>query len=424
MISRTLVFVLAIAALACPGPCLNGQELPSDSPEQAGFSREALARIAAQMQKHIDANRITGATGLIARHGKVVYFETYGAMDRESAKAMRKDAIFRIYSMTKAVTGVAVMILHDEGKFALSDPVARYLPEFANSKVAVEENDSQTGKRSVRLVEAERPISILDLLRHTSGINYQGPRDQDGASYYRALGYRDPDANLETMVKKLAQAPLVHQPGTTWEYGYSIDVLGRLVEVVSGMPLDRFFETRIFQPLGMGDTGFVVPESKWDRLVTLDTPGADQTVRRSEGPAQNQYKKPATWFSGGGGLVSTTSDYARFCQMLLNNGELDGVRVLSKAAVQAMRTDCLGDLPHSGSLLAKDTGFGLTFAISKTTGDQGTKGIYNWGGAAGTRFWIDPEKDLFGIYMINILPHTGLHYGDEFRRLVYEAFTE
>jgi CubicO group peptidase (beta-lactamase class C family) len=418
----TLVFMFAAAALACPP--LRGQQLPEVSPDHAGFSREALARIGQRMQKHIDENRITGAIGLIARHGQVVYFETYGLMDRESRKAMRKDAIFRIYSMTKAVTGVAVMILHDEGKFALNDPVARFLPEFASPKVAIEENDPQSGKRTIRLVDAERAITILDLLRHTSGINYQGPRDQEGEPSYRTLGVRDTGATLEEMVKRLARAPLVHQPGATWDYGYSIDVLGRLVEVVSGTPLDQFFETRIFQPIGMADTGFHVPESKWDRLVTLDTPGADGTVRRSEGPAQDQYKSPAIWFSGGGGLMSTTMDYARFCQMLLNEGEIDGHRVLSKDAVRTMHNDHLGELPHSGPLLSKDTGFGLTFAVSKTTGNQGTKGIYSWGGAAGTRFWIDPEKDLFGIFMVNILPHTGLHYGDEFRQLVYEAFKE
>jgi CubicO group peptidase (beta-lactamase class C family) len=419
MTRTTLVLTLTAAALACPG--VSGEEIPMGSPEQAGFAPEALARIAVRMQEHVDANRITGATGLIARHGKIVYFATYGAMDRESRKAMPKDAIFRIYSMTKAVTGVAAMILHDEGKFALSDPVARYLPEFGSPKVAIDENDPVTGKRKVRLVDAERPITILDLLRHTSGITYTGPTDQDGVSYYRGMGYGDPDASLEQMVRKLATAPLAHQPGTTWAYGYSTDVLGRLVEAVSGMPLDRFFESRIFQPLAMVDTGFHVPESKWDRLVTLDAPNADQTVRRSEGPAQDGFKKPPGWFSGGGGLVSTTRDYARFCQMLLNEGELYGVRILSKQAVQAMRTDCLGDLPRSGPLLPKEYGFGLTFAIATSTGDLGTKGTYRWGGAAGTRFWIDPEKDLFGIFMVNILPHTGLNYGDEFRKLVYEA---
>ena len=265
---------------------------------------------------------------------------------------MPKDAIFRIYSMSKAVTGVAVMILHDQGKFSLDDPVAKFLPEFASPKVAIEEKDPQTGKRAVRLVDAERAITILDLLRHTSGINYLGPKDNDGESYYRNVDVRDPSVTLEEKIKRLAKAPLVHQPGTTWEYGFSIDVLGRLVEVVSGLPLDQYFDTRILQPLRMVDTGFSVPESKWDRLVTLDTPAADGTVRRSEGPAQDQFKKPATWFSGGGGLVGTTMDYARFCQMLLNEGELDGVRILSQRAVRMMHTDHLGDLPRTGPLLA------------------------------------------------------------------------
>jgi CubicO group peptidase (beta-lactamase class C family) len=422
-VTRLTLFITFVAALfACPA--LHGEPLPEGSPDQAGFSPEALARITRRMHEHIDANRITGAIGLIARHGKIVYFDTYGLMDRESKKPMRKDAIFRIYSMTKAVTGVAVMILLDEGKFALEDPVAKFLPEFASLEVAVEEKGPQTGKSEVRLVPAERPITILDLLRHTSGLNYAGARDKDGLSHYRALGIRDPGTPLDEMVKKLARAPLVHQPGTTWDYGYSIDVLGRLVEVVAGMPLDRFFETRIFRPLGMVDTAFFVPESKWDRLVTLDTPGADGTVGRSEGPAQDSFKTPAVWLSGGGGLVGTTLDYARFCQMLLNQGDLEGSRILSERAVRLMRTDHLGDLPHAGELLPKETGFGLTFAVSKNTNSQGTRGTYNWGGAAGTRFWIDPEKDLFGIFMVNILPHTGLHYGDEFRRLVYEAIKE
>ena len=400
MTRMTLFMTLVAAALACPG--VSGQQLPADSAEHAGFSRKPW-RGSLRMQKYIDENRITGATGLIARHGKVVYFETYGAMDRESRKPMGKDAIFRIYSMSKAVTGVAVMILHDEGKFALGDPLAKYLPEFGSLKVAVEENGSETGKRKVRLVDAERPITVLDLLRHTSGMNYLGPRDNDGESYYRRPVYSEPDAKLEKQVKRLARAPLVHQPGSTWDYGYSIDVLGRLVEVVSGHAARPVLRDPHLP--AAEDDGYGIPRPR----VEVGPAGRARHARRRTEPSGGPRDRPRTssrsrqtWFSGGGGLVGTTRDYARFCQMLLNEGELER----RSRAEQAGRAGDAHRLPErpapTGPLLAKENGFGLTFAINKTTSDEGTKGTYSWGGAAGTRFWIDPEKDLFGIFMVNI----------------------
>ena len=331
-----------------------GQTLPHVKPEQVGMSKERLNRIRPVMEKHIAENHISGAIGLIARRGKIAYLETYGQMDKAAGKPMREDTIFRIFSMTKAVTGVAAMMLYEEGKFFLSDPLSKYIPEFGEMKVATEKG----------VVPAEHQITIRDLMRHTSGLNYIGPRDEKGNFVYRELKAMGGEVPLAEAVSRLSKAPLVHEPGTIFDYGYSIDVLGRVVEVVSGKTLDQFFQDRIFKPLHMGDTGFYVPKEKWDRLVALDTPNADQTVRRATGPLQDACKTKPVAFLGGQGLVSTVNDYARFCQMLLNGGELDHVRLLSPKSVELMSADHLGDLPKVGALLPPGYGFGLTFAVN------------------------------------------------------------
>ena len=404
----------------------NGKGLRMGTPEEAGLAKDRLDRITRLMQKHIAENRIAGATGLIARGGKIGYFETWGMMDKESGKPMRKDSIFRIYSMTKAVTGVAIMILHEEGRFSLNDPVSKYIPEFKDLKVAVDKKDPVTGKRTYYTVPSEREMTIRDLLRHTSGLDYQGPRDEKGDLIYPKLGVTRNDITLEEAIKRLGKAPLVNQPGTVWNYGLSIDVLGRLVEVVSGKTLDGFFEDRIFKPLGMVDSGFYVPREKWDRVTALYTLNDDKTIKRSTAPPQESYKKPAVLLLGGAGLVSTTMDYARFCQMLANGGELDGARILSRKSVELMGTDHLGEMPRIG-ILQPGYGFGLTFAVNLgpgKTGALGSEGEYNWGGAAGTRFWIDPKEQMIGVFMIQILPHTGLAYGNEFKQLAYQAISD
>jgi CubicO group peptidase (beta-lactamase class C family) len=340
---------------------------------------------------------------------------------------MRKDAIFRIYSMTKAVTGVATMILYEEGRFFLNDPVSKYLHELGGMKVAVEKTDA-TGKRVLsHTVPAEREITIRDLLRHTSGLNYAGPRDEKGDPMFAKVGVMRPDITIEEAVKRVGKVPLVHQPGTTWDYSISQDVLGRLIEVLSGKTLDKFFEERIFKPLGMVDSGFYVPQEKWDRLTTLYTPNPDKTIKRHAGPPQESFKKPATMLMGGAGLVSTAMDYARFCQMLLNGGELDGARILSRKTVELMSVDHLGNLPRAGNLLPPGNGFGLTFSVNLgpgKNGNIGSEGEYNWGGAAGTRFWIDPKEQMIGVFMIQILPHTDLIYGAQFKQLAYQAIVD
>ncbi len=419
------LILLVSLALASSG---NGHGLKLATPSEAGLSKDRLDRIGQVFQQHIAHHKIAGGVGLIARRGKIGYFESWGMMDKESGKPMRKDAIFRIYSMTKAVTGVAVMMLYEEGKFSINDPISKYLPEFAGVKVAVDKKDPDTGKRIYYVVPAEREMTIRDLLRHTSGLNYAGPRDEKGEQLYAKLGATRNDITIEEAVKRMAKAPLVHQPGTVWDYSLSIDVLGRLVEVASGKTLDTFFEERIFKPLGMVDTGFSVPQEKWDRLATLYTLNEDKTtIKRFAGSPQESYKKPATLLLGGAGLVSTAMDYARFVQMLLNGGELDGARLLSRKTVELMSTDHLGDLPVVSPTLPMGYGFGLTFAVNRgvgKTGIIGSAGEYNWGGAAGTSFWIDPQEQMIGVFMIQILPSTDLTYRKEFKQLAYQAIVD
>lgn len=405
----------------------NGKGLKPGTPEDAGLAKDRLERIGAVMQRHIAENRIAGAIGLIARRGKIGYFESWGMMDKEAGKPMRKDAIFRIYSMAKAVTGVATMILYEEGRFSLNDPISKFIPELGSMQVAVERTVAATGRRIVYTVPAEGQITIRDLLRHTSGLNYTGPRDEKGEFMFTKAGVMSPAITIEESVKRAAKVPLVHQPGTIWDYSISQDVLGRLIEVVSGRTLDQFFAERIFKPLEMVDSGFYVPQEKWERLASLYTPNPDKTIKRHAGPPQESYKKPATLLSGGGGLVSTALDYARFCQMLASGGQLDGARILSRKTVELMSADHLGDLPRTTALLQTGYGFGLTFAVNRgvgETGAVGSKGEYNWGGAAGTRFWIDPQEQMIGIFMVQILPHTGLTYGSEFKQLAYQAIND
>ncbi|HSB11106.1 MAG TPA: serine hydrolase domain-containing protein [Blastocatellia bacterium] len=412
------LFFLAVAAA--------GQSTRSVAPNGAGLASDRLERITTVMNEHVAKGHIPGAIGLIARRGKIGYFETYGFQDKESAIPMRKDTIFRMYSMTKPITGVAVMILYEEGKFFLTDPVSKYLPELANMKVAVVETDPHTGKKTRYTVPARREITILDLLRHTSGIDYAGPEDADGKRIYEKLGTNSLDQTIGDMVKKIGQAPLVHQPGTRWEYGLSMDVLARLVEVVSGQAYDRFLEQRIFKPLGMNDTGYTVSPEKANRFAKLYAPAEGWTIKVNTTPAQNSYLKPAVNFGGGSQSVSTAADYLRFCQMLLNGGELDGVRILSRKTVELMTSDHLGDMPRS-ALLPAGYGFGFTMAVSHgagKTGVLGSEGEYFWGGAAGTRFWIDPKEQMVGIFMIQILPHTNLTYGSQFRQLAYQAISD
>jgi CubicO group peptidase (beta-lactamase class C family) len=413
---RILFVFCLVASLAA------GASLPTAPPEQAGFSTDRLNRINTVMQEQIATGRLNGASGLIARNGKVVFRQTWGTY--------KPDTIVRMYSMTKAITGVAAMILYEEGKFSLTDPVSKYLPEFSKMSVAQELFDS-AGHRTYYTVPADRPITVRDLFRHTSGLDYDGPKDENGEPAYKKLGVTGGNGwvsfDLAEAVRRLATAPLNHQPGTTFHYGFSIDVLGRLVEVLSGKPLDQFFEERIFRPLGMKDSAFFVPEEKWSRLAMLYTPKKGGGIEPSTSPAQENYKKKPTLLLGGAGSVSTLDDYARFVTMLLNDGELEGVRILGRKSVELMRSDHLGTLARVGGMPAEGYGFGLTFAVNLGPGKSanvGTEGEYNWGGAAGTSFWIDPKEHMVGVFLVNVLPSNEVVANGQFKRLAYEALVD
>jgi CubicO group peptidase (beta-lactamase class C family) len=410
--NKPLLSIVMGACFAC------GAGLPTVAPEREGFSAERLNKINVVMKQHVDAGRLAGASGLLVRNGKIVFRETWGEM--------KPDSIVRMYSMTKGVTGVAAMILYEEGKFAMTDPVSKYLPEFAHMRVGRESTDA-AGKKIYYSVPATREITCRDLFRHTTGLDYAGPKDENGEPAYKKIemvgGAPQVPFDLAEAVKRLATAPLNDEPGTMFRYGYSIDVLGRLVEVLSGKPLDQFFEERIFRPLGMKDTGFFVPEEKWSRLATLYVPKKDGAgIERTTAPPQESFKKKPALLLGGAGLTSTLEDYSHFYAMLLNDGQYDGARILGRKSVELMRSDHLGSIPHAG-LLPEWEGFGLTFAVNPGPGkspDVGSAGSYRWGGAAGTSFWLDPKENMFGIFLIQILP-PNVGASGEFQRLAYTA---
>ena len=431
-----LMVLLALSVNPVIGPSSGAaySDPPAVTPEEVGLASSRLAHIRTVMNRHVTEKQIPGAAGLIARRGKIAYQESFGMADVEAGKPMRLDTIHRIYSMTKPITSVAVMMLYEEGKFQLNDPVGKYLPEFAKMQVGIDEKDPQTGKATLKTAPAKRPITIRDLLRHTAGLTYGFFSDTLVDQEYRKARILS-DLNLAEFITNLSKIPLVHEPGTRWHYSVSVDVLGRLVEVLSGKPFDQFLQERIFAPLDMRDTGFYVPADKKDRFAKLYSPTKDGKIQPAVICATRQecvekfpnavpsYLEPPTLPSGGGGLVSTAYDYLRFCQMLLNKGQYDGKRLLSRKTVQLMSSDNLGTIPGMGP----GAGFGLGFAVSKAPGEagmMGSPGEYNWGGAAGTRFWIDPQEELIGIFMIQILPHTGLEYGSEFRVLAYQAIAD
>lgn len=410
---------------------VSGQGLPATTPEEVGLSPERLERIDALIQRSIGEGEIAGSAALIARRGKVAYFKTFGMADSEAKKPMSKGTIFRIASMTKPITSVAVMMLYEEGRFLLSDPVSLYIPEFKNQKVLVADSSKGGTLASIAIVPAKREITIHDLLTHTSGIVYHW--DEHLGGIYRetgvAHGLLQTNSTVGENIKKLASLPLLHQPGENWTYGLSIDVLGYLVEVVAGMPLDEFFATRIFKPLKMEDTHFFLPDEKVSRLAAVYRPAANGGIERiPAGPMETDmgafvfsvdypYNGPKSYFSGGAGLCSTISDYARFCQMLLNGGELDGVRLLSRKTVELMTAD------HAGALMPGGAGFGLGFSVVRDIGAFGeaaSVGTYGWDGIFNTLFRIDPAEELIVLFMTQKYPF-GTAVKDKFRVLAYQA---
>lgn len=416
MIVRSLVVLVLGATLAGP---LAGQPLPTTTPEEVGLSSERLARIGEVFQGYVDEGRIAGALGLVARHGRLAYVDQWGMRDMAAGDPLESDDIFRIFSMTKPITSAAVMMLFEEGHFMLTDPVGRYLPELGQLEVA--RLSEARSADAIPTERARRPMTIQDLLRHTSGLTY-------GVFSNTAVdqAYREGDVmtapTLEGMVTALGEVPLLYQPGERWNYSLSTDVLGRLVEVVSGKPFDVFLRERIFEPLGMVDTGFSVPASKRDRLSRpYGHTGPDGSLALGD---TTGYDDSVTRFSGGGGLVSTAADYVRFAQMLLNGGELGGVRLLSPKTVELMTTDHLADRPTGW--LSPGWGFGLGVAVRREAGLDGMPGSvgeYYWFGVVGTSFFIDPVEELIGVFMIHMRPSRDIAFRNSFRNMVYQAIT-
>jgi CubicO group peptidase (beta-lactamase class C family) len=411
-----------------------GSERVAAKPEEVGLSSARLSHIRPLFERHITEGRLAGASALIARRGQIAYQEAFGSADREAGLPMRMDTIHRIYSMSKPITSVAVMMLYEEGRFQLNDPVAKYLPEFAKMQLGMEEKDPESGQPVLRLTPARRPITVRDLLRHTAGLTYGVFGDTLVDRGYREARVLS-QGNLAEFVRELAALPLLYEPGTRWHYSVSVDVLGRLVEVLSGQPFEQFLRERIFEPLSMPDTGFTVPAEKKGRLARLYSPTREgalvpsQTCQTREECFEKwpgaipSFLQSVGMASGGGGLVSTSYDYLHFCQMLLNQGTYEGKRLLSRKTIQLMTSDHLGAIPGMGP----GQGFGLGVAVNKSPGEAGmlgSAGEYNWGGAAGTKFWIDPSEALIGIFMVQILPHTGLEYGSEFRVLAYQSIVD
>ncbi|MGI9233796.1 MAG: serine hydrolase domain-containing protein [Woeseiaceae bacterium] len=396
-----------------------------ESDDLPGLVSDRLGRIDTAIDAEVAAKRIPGAVALIVKNGEIAYHKSFGFADIDSEKPMQSDSIFRIASMTKAVTSVAVMTLYEQGRFQLNDPVAKYIPEFANMAV-ISELDEQGEVGNT--VPATKPILIVDLLTHSSGIGYPFIPGKL-QSTYEAAGIIDgltiENITLASQMKLLAQQPLLFEPGSKFAYGLSTDVLGYLIEVVSGKSLDQYFADEIFQPLGMTDTYFYLPESKADRLVTLynDLDGVGLVEHQGSDIAgdENDALYPIigakTYFSGGAGLSSTAADYARFLQMLLNDGELDGVRILGRKTVELMRT---GRVDWDGDNVAD---FGLGFVVVSDIGKRGelsSVGAYAWGGAFDTTFWIDPAENLIGVYMSQARP-TKSTMSSRFGTLVYQA---
>ena len=423
MIRQRTLIPWSLIALIALAPVTSGQGLPKASPKSVGLSQERLDRITAVMRRHVDDGLLAGAVAIIVRDGKLAYLQSAGMRDKEQQVEMSPDTIFRIASMSKPITSVAVMMLYEEGRFQLKDPISKFIPEFKAPKVLIKEGSQE------QLVPAHREITIRHLLTQTSGLTYQwdprvGQKYKDAGITH---GLIQDDHLLSDDMKKLGQMPLVHQPGEAWNYGLSTDVLGRLVEVASGLPFDEFLRKRIFEPLRMKDTCFFLPQDKVSRLAAVYGPDPNGLLKRlgngvlGEGPlvctVTYPYEGQRRYLSGGGGLCSTVPDYARFAQMLLNGGELDGVRLLSPTTVKMMSTDQVGDLN-------RDTGFGLGFGVTRNLREGGeltSVGAYRWGGFWYTTFFIDPAQKMVGVCMAQLYPSGKATLNDQFEALAHQA---
>jgi CubicO group peptidase (beta-lactamase class C family) len=412
---RSLTGLLLLASIPCG---LSAQGLPRARAEDVGMSSSALERIQPAMQAFVDSGRYAGIVTAVARRGKVVYLNAVGTMDSARTEAMRVDAVFRIYSMTKPVTTVAIMQLYERGKLKLDDPVSKYIPEFAGTQVFV------SGSTAAPTVRApDRPITIAQLLTHTSGLTYGVFGNTPVDSLYQRSGILSSALSIDSMAARLARLPLLFQPGTRWNYSVAIDVLGRVVEVASGTTFDRYLASEIFAPLRMEMTSFHATPAMTGRMTTLYAPVGATGLRASSPLLSSGYRDQGRAYLGGQGLLSTIPDYLRFAQMLLNGGELDGKRVLKRETVALMMKN---ELPPELTPLPgqRDYGFGYGGAVrvDSTRPTPEAVGTFRWSGFASTYFWIDPKNDLIGMVWAQLLPSNGAMEGP-FVRLVYDAIS-
>ncbi|MCX6561011.1 MAG: serine hydrolase [Candidatus Aminicenantes bacterium] len=421
LISRATSVALFAIAFSLAAASLPAGQLPTAKPSEVGMSAERLQRLSRVLQDYVDKGKLAGLVVLAARDGKIAYHQAFGKLDPVKGTPMPLDAIFRIASQTKAITSTAVMILQEEGKLLIDDPISKYIPEFADSRVAVQAPGKDA--KGYTTVPLKRPITIRDLLTHTAGISYgTGPaKDAWAAAGITGWFLADKNVPVGDVIKKLAGLPLDAQPGEQFLYGYNTDILGYLVEVASGMSLADFVAQRIAGPLGMSDTHFFLPESKLGRFTPVY--GADDKggIKLVEDPKDSFYVKgPRMCYAGGAGLLATAEDYARFLLMLQNGGELQGVRILSPKTVELMTVD------HVGNLYGPQ-GFGLGFWVTDRlgrNGQPGTVGSFGWGGAYHTTYWVDPVEKLVCVLMTQLLPAGNSDLHAKFRAMIYQAITE
>ena len=434
MISLIRQLVLTGVLLVVSIQALVAQGLPRTRPEEVGMSAHRLERLTDVLQGYVDEGELAGAVALVARHGKVVYLNGVGFSDREAGTAMAENSIFRIASQTKAPISVGVLMLQEEGRLLISDPVGKYLPEFMQTTVA-----EPDGNGGYKVVDAVRPITIRDLLTHTAGISYGGGPARDrweaaGVTGWYFAGWDEP---VGATVTRLAALPFDAQPGTQFVYGYNTDILGALIERISGMPLDVFMRERILEPLEMNDTHFYLPREKAPRLAAVYSAADTGIVRAPDAGHETDFdflgapvgqgayvNGPRASFSGGAGFLSTASDYSRFLQMMLNGGELDGARILTRKTVELMTADHLGGIPFT---FGAGQGFGLGFFVvtdPAATGLPSSVGEYGWFGAYHSAYWVDPTENLVVVYLTQLMPAGNIDDQGKMRALVYQAILD
>lgn len=418
------VLSIITLSLAVSTP-VHGQSLPTAKPEEVGMSSERLQRLSRVMQAYVDEGKLVGATALVARRGKIAYLKSFGQRDLEAGEPMKNDTIFRIASQTKALVSAGVMMLQEEGKLLISDPVGKYLPEYMETSVAVPREGG-----GYDVIKARRPITIRDLLTHTAGIGYGGG---PGAAAWKSADiqgwyFAHRDEPVGVTVAHMASLPMDAQPGEKFVYGYNTDILGAMIEKVSGKSLDVFLQERILKPLGMKDTHFYLPMNKKDRLAVVYSVNEEGQVERAPAPGgmvgQGAYVEgPRKSFSGGAGLLSTAADYAAFMQAMLNGGTLNGKRILSRKTVELMTANHIQDI----DFWTPGAGFGLGFQVTEDIGARGVPGSpgeFGWGGAYHSTYWADPKEDLIVVYFTQLIPTGGLDDQSKLRALVYQAIVD